>query len=70
MHNLACTLYNQNKLKEAEDLERECLRFRSRILHSDHFDIAETMLNLSFILEKQNNFSESEELQTKCLEIR
>jgi hypothetical protein len=69
MHNLARTLYEQNKLKEAEDLERECLRFRSRILHSDHPDIAETMLNLSFILLEQNKFSESEELQRKCLEI-
>jgi hypothetical protein len=70
MDGLAVALAKQNKLNEAEDMQRKCLEIRLRIFQTDHPFIADTIHKLALILEKQNKLSEAEELQIKYLEIR
>jgi tetratricopeptide (TPR) repeat protein len=50
MNNLAYFLFKLNKLKEAEVLSRETLKFRKNNLLPNHPDIGYSMNNLAGVL--------------------
>ncbi len=70
MGDLAFTLLILNKLKESENLFRECLKLMQKIHNLDHPDIAEAKQNQAQNLTFQNNLKEAEKLLRECLEIK
>ena len=56
------------RYEEAEELYRECLEKRKRVLGPDHPDTLMTMNNLALNYYDQEKYTEAEELYRECLE--
>jgi len=53
-------LVRQEKLAEAEALNREALAMRQKLLGPEHPDVADSLMRVAFVLRKQGKFAEAE----------
>jgi tetratricopeptide (TPR) repeat protein len=69
MHNLALTVSQQGRRAEAEELRREVLEIRRRVLGPEHPNTLTSMNNLTFSISNQGRYAEAEKLRREVLEI-
>ena len=60
LNNLAVFLYEAGEYDEAEDLFRESLAMKRRLLGDSHPDVATGLNNLAFVLHDSGDYSAAE----------
>jgi len=81
MNNLASTIERESRglpdgakkegrQREVEELQREVLSIRRRVLGPEHPDTIASLLNLGSTLDSEGRFSDAEKLQTETIEIQ
>jgi Flp pilus assembly protein TadD len=60
MNNLALVLLGQGKYEEAEEMHRQTLELREKVLGREHPDTPGSMNNLALVLESQGKYEEAE----------
>ena len=68
--NLANSLDSQGKHAEAEEMQREVLAVRKRVLGAEHPDTLTTASNLATSLSRQGKHAEAEEMKCAVLAVR
>ncbi|MDC0670273.1 serine/threonine-protein kinase [Nannocystis radixulma] len=68
-NNIAAVRANQGRHAEAEQLHRENLAFKRRILPEDHFEIGFTLANLGVDFSERGRFAEAEAVTREGLEM-
>ncbi|KAK8071889.1 ATP GTP binding protein [Apiospora saccharicola] len=69
MNNLAFVLDRQGKYGEAEQMHRQTLELRVKVLGQEHPDTLTNMNNLAFVLESQGKYLEAEQMHRQTLEL-
>ena len=68
-HNLADALSHQGKRADAEEMQREVLAMRKRVLGAQHPDTLTAASNLAISLSHQGKRAEAEEMQREVLAV-
>ena len=66
MNNLAIVLQEQGKWREAEEMHREVVEIRHRVLGEEHQDTWSSMNGLASVLKEQGKWQQAEET---CIEV-
>ena len=69
-HNLAISLSDQGKYAEAEEMRREVLAVRKRVLGAEHPGTLATACNLASSLSDQGKHAEAEEMEREVLAVQ
>lgn len=69
MNNLADTYNSQGRWKEAEDLHKQVLEIRERVLGQEHPDTLSSMNNLAWAYKDQGQDTEALSLMSRCVEV-
>jgi Tetratricopeptide repeat len=69
MH-LASVLRYQGKHEQAEEIHRQTLKLRERVLGKEHPDTLTSMNNLALMLNDQSKDEQAEEMHRRTLELR
>jgi eukaryotic-like serine/threonine-protein kinase len=69
MNNLANALYYTGEYAEAEQLQRENLTTRRKLLGDNHFDVGLSLYNLGNTLEARGRFAQAEKVFLECLAV-
>ena len=67
--NLALVLEDENKLQEAESLQREALVIRRKALGNEHPLVSQSLHDLGLVLTKLGNLSAAEAMLRECLAV-
>ena len=67
---LASSLFHQGKHAEAEEMRREVLAVRKRVLGAEHPSTLQTAHNLAISLSHQGKHAEAEEVLREVLAVR
>ena len=70
MANLAMTYWNQERWKEAEELQVKALEIRQRVLGKEHPDTLISVHNLAFLFKRQGRDGEATALMEDCIRMR
>ncbi len=70
MANLASTIWDQGRWKEAEELEVQVMETRKRVLGLEHPSTLTSMANLASTFWNQGRWKEAEELEMQVMETR
>jgi hypothetical protein len=70
MANLAATYRNQNRWKEAGELELEVIEMKKKVLGVEHPDTLVSMNNLAHTWKTQGKYAEALALMEECVQIR
>jgi tetratricopeptide (TPR) repeat protein len=70
MSNLGLTLHARGRSEEAEQMFRDSLEMRLKLLGPDHYEVAWGMVNLAAWLHRKGRLDESERLYREALAIR
>ena len=70
MGNLACSLADQGKHAEAEQVERQLLDMRRRVQGAEHLSALGTMGNLACSLGCQGKHTEAEQIKRELLDLQ
>ncbi len=68
--NLALALENQDKLTEAESMQREALAIRRELFGYDHLEVASSLNSLAIVLRDEGNLQEAQRIQREALTIQ
>src|SRR5437667_11807469 len=68
LENLGYVLERGGKYDEAEAMQREALRIRTKVLGPSHVDTAASLHNLAVVLSHHGNLSEVEKLHREVLQ--
>jgi tetratricopeptide (TPR) repeat protein len=67
--NLACALFKQGEIAEAETMSRETLEVQRRVLGSEHRDTLSAMINLGAVLQFRGKNGEAEAMFREVLAV-
>jgi tetratricopeptide (TPR) repeat protein len=67
---LALVLSGQEKYEEAEEVHRQTLKLREKVLGKEHPSTLSSMSNLALVLRDQGNYKEAEEMHRQTLELK
>ncbi|RYP42629.1 hypothetical protein DL768_010304 [Monosporascus sp. mg162] len=70
MNNLAVVLDNQGKYDEAEQMHRQTLELKEKVLGREHPDTLASMNNLALIWDSQGKYDEAEQMHRQTLELK
>jgi len=70
MANLASTFWNQERWKEAEELDMQVMKTRRKVLGQEHPSTLMSMANLASTCQNQGRWKEAEELEMQVMETR
>jgi tetratricopeptide (TPR) repeat protein len=70
LSNLGLTLHARGRSEEAEQMFRDSLEMRLKLLGPDHYEVSWSMVNLAAWLHRKGQLDESERLYRKALAIR
>ncbi|KAI5924609.1 Tetratricopeptide repeat-domain-containing protein [Camillea tinctor] len=70
MSNLALIYINQGRHIEAEQLGRQVVEARYRVLRKEHPDTLTSINNLAQVLVSQGKYEEAEQMHRQTLELR
>ena len=69
-YDLACTLYDQQKYDEAEQLFRQSVQQREKVLGTTHEDTLWSKYQLAYTLYEQQKYDEAEQLLRQSVQQR
>ena len=70
MGDLAASLHGKGKHAEAEQMQRELLEVKRRVLGPEHPDTMDTMANLAHALDGEDKHAEAEQMQRELLDLQ
>ena len=70
MNNLALTYKNQERWKEAEELNVQVMKTRKKVLGEEHPSTLISMHNLAYTLKSQSREAEAISLMETCFKLR
>src|SRR5437762_585064 len=70
MNNLAVVLSDQGRYEQAEEMHRQALALKERVLGKEHPDTLTSMSNLAGVLSGQGKYEQAVELDRQVLLLR
>ncbi|KAK5290627.1 hypothetical protein LTR99_011028 [Exophiala xenobiotica] len=70
LFNIAESYALLGRYREAEEMHRQALDLREKVLGEEHLDTLDSMNNLAIVLQQQGKYKEAEEIHRQALDLR